>query len=148
MRLKDFDPFDEVAVQKKIDRVGDTLGKTFRELMCKPQFADIKQTVQTRGMNRYKIHPYSFKKFAFTVMADELGEIAARAIKGDREYVLTYYRKNRDERATDYQRVIPKLSVFGSDEKYKVRDQIAAKIKDMKDQDLARLQKFLETANA
>lgn len=81
-------------------------------------------------------------------MADELGEIAARAIKGDREYVLTYYRKSMEERAADYQRVIPKLSVFGSDEKYIVKDQIASKIKDMKDQDLARLQKFLETVNA
>lgn len=145
---KDTDSVDEMAFQKKIDGTANTFGRTFRELISRPQFADMRQTVQTRGMTRYKIHIYSFKKFAFTVMADELGEIAARAIKGDMEYVLTYYRKSREERATDYRRAIPKLSVFGSDEKYMVRDQIAAKIKSMKDDDLARLQKFLKTAKA
>lgn len=115
----------------------------------KPQFADINQTVPQRGaMIRYKTHIYSFKKFAFTVMADELGEIAARAIKGDREYVLNYYRKSRDERAEDYRKVIPKLSVFGCDERSKTREEIEAKVRCIGADDLARLQEFLKTAKA
>ncbi|MGI0082800.1 MAG: hypothetical protein ACREAF_02695 [Nitrosopumilaceae archaeon] len=75
-------------------------------------------------------------------------EIAARAIKGDREYVLTYYRKSREERAEDFQKVIPKLSVFGGDEKSKIRGQIEARVKTLSEDELARLQEFLKTANA
>jgi len=65
-----------------------------------------------RGTVRYKIHLYSFKKFAFTTMADTLREMGTRAIKGDSEYVMTYYRKSREERAEDYRKVTPKLLVF------------------------------------
>ena len=71
----------------------------------------------------------------------------ARAVKGDREYVLTYYRKSREERAEDFRKVIPKLSVFGSDEGSKIREQVEAKVKTLSDDDLARLQEFLKTAN-
>ena len=121
----------------------------FRKKLAGEQFADINQKIQQRGcMNRYKIHIYSFKKFAFTVMADALGEIAARAVKGDREYVLTYYRKSREERAEDFRKVIPKLSVFGSDEGSKIREQVEAKVRTLSEDDLARLQEFLKTANA
>lgn len=102
-----------------------------RELLTKPGFEDLNEKVQQRGMvNRYKIHIYSFKKFAFTVMADTLGEIAARAVKGDKEYVLTYYRKSRDERVSDYRKVIPKLTVFDYDStdkamvKQKLKDEL------------------------
>ncbi len=80
-------------------------------------------------------------------MADSLGEIAARAIKGDREYVLTYYRKSREERAEDFRKVIPKLSVFGTDEKSKIRERVEAKVKTLSDDELSRLQEFLKTAN-
>lgn len=146
---KDVDQYNERELQKKIGFIESNLGKILRELLSQPQFADLNGVVPQRGMyKRYKIHIYSFKKFAFTVMADELGEIAARAIKGDREYVLTYYRKSREERAADYKYVIPKLSVFGTDDKYKVREAIGEKIKTMKEDELAKLQKFLETANA
>ena len=61
---------------------------------------------------RYKIYPYSFKKFAFTKMADVLEEMVVRAIKGDKEYVFTYYRKSREERADDYRRVLPNDKVI------------------------------------
>jgi hypothetical protein len=89
-----------------------------------------------------------YKKYAFTVMADALGEIAARAIKGDREYVLTYYRKNREERAEDFRKVIPKLSVFGSDERSTMREQVESAIRTLDHDELARLQEFLQTAKA
>ncbi len=147
--LGGIDPVDEVGLQKKLMAVQSVLMTAFRKKLAKEQFADINQKVQQRGsMNRYKIHIYSFKKFAFTVMADALGEIAARAVKGDREYVLTYYRKSREERAEDFRKVIPKLSVFGVDEGTKIRDQVEAKVKTLSDDDLARLQEFLKTANA
>ncbi len=147
--LAGIDPVDEMGLQKRLMIVQATLMTVFRKKLAKEQFADLNQKVQKRGsMNRYKIHIYSFKKFAFTVMADALGEIAARAVKGDREYVLTYYRKSREERAEDFRKVIPKLSVFGSDEGLKIREQVEAKVKTLSDDDLARLQEFLKTANA
>lgn len=143
------DPEDEVGLQKRMIEVQKTMMTAFRKTLSGEQFADINQKVQQRGaINRYKIHIYSFKKFAFTVMADALGEIAARAIKGDREYVLTYYRKSREERAEDFRKVIPKLSVFGSDEGSKIREQVESKIKTLNHDELTRLQEFLKTANA
>lgn len=143
------DPEDEVGLQKKMLMVQKSQMVIFRQTLAGEQFADMNHKVQQRGSaNRYKIHPYSFKKFAFTVMADVLGEIAARAIKGDREYVLTYYRKSREERAEDFRKVIPKLSVFGSDEGSTVREQVESKIKTLDHDELTRLQEFLKTAKA
>jgi site-specific recombinase XerD len=143
------DPVDEVGLQKRLMAVQSVLMLVFRKKLAGEQFADLNQRIQQRGcMNRYKIHIYSFKKFAFTVMADALGEIAARAVKGDREYVLTYYRKSREERAEDFRKVIPKLSVFGGDEESKIREQVEAKVRALSDDELARLQEFLKTANA
>src|SRR5574340_1729546 len=140
------DPEDEVGLQKRMIMVQKSLMVIFRQTLLGEQFADINHKVQQRGSaNRYKIHIYSFKKFAFTVMADVLGEIAARAIKGDREYVLTYYRKSREERAEDFRKVIPKLSVFGSDEGSTMREQVESKIRTQDHDDLARLQEFLKT---
>ena len=37
-------------------------------------------------------------------------------MKGDRHYVLTYYKKTLLERMEDYKKLIPVLSVFGSNE--------------------------------
>ena len=142
------DPLDEAAVQKEIDMVHGIMTTTFRNLMAGQGFADMNEKVRQQGaMQRYKLHIYSFKKFAFTVMADTLGEIAARAIKGDREYVLTYYRKNREERAADYQKVLGKISVFSSTESTS-KEEIEAKIRSLGQDELARLQEFLNTAKA
>lgn len=146
---ENLDPLDEAAVQNEIDIVHGVMTTTFRNLMAGQEFADMNDKVRQQGaMQRYKIHIYSFKKFAFTVMADALGEIAARAIKGDREYVLTYYRKNREERAADYEKVVLKLSVFSSGKEPNTREEIEAKIRSMGQDELARLQEFLETASA
>ena len=143
------DPQDEMAVQKRIKTVHGDMKAAFRKLMSGPGFADMNERIRQRGaMPRYKLHIYSFKKFAFTVMADTLGEIAARAIKGDREYVLTYYRKNREERAEDYRKVVLKISVFSSDETPSAREEVEAKIKSMGQDELAKLQEFLKTASA
>ncbi len=103
--------------------------------------------VQQRGkIPRYKIRMYSFKKFAFTTMADAWGEIASRAIKGDREYVFTYYKKSREERAEDYKKVMPRLCVFEADEKLKLRHEIETALKTMNQEELAKVQVLLKSA--
>jgi hypothetical protein len=117
--------------------------------MRKPAFQEMNEEVKRRGkQKRYKIHIYSFKKFSFTRTADTIGEIAARAIKGDKEYVLTYYKKSREERAEDYRKVIPKVSVFTVDEKSKIRKQVEETIREMKDKDLATLLEFIGKRDA
>lgn len=147
--LNSIDPLDEVAVQEEIETVNGTMRTTLRNLLAGHEFADMNEKVRQHGtMQRYKLHIYSFKKFAFTVMADTLGEIAARAIKGDREYVLTYYRKNREERAADYNKVTPKLSVFSNDVEPTAKEVIEAKIRSMDGDELAKLQEFLKAAKA
>jgi hypothetical protein len=75
-----------------------------------------------------------------------LGEVAARAIKGDKEYAMTYYKKNREERAEDYRKVMPKLSVFENNESVKVREQVEDAIKTLKEKDLTALLEFIKTA--
>jgi len=49
-------------------------------------------------------------------MADTLGEMATRAIKGDSEYLMTYFRKSQEERVEDFRKVIPKLLVSSEPE--------------------------------
>ncbi len=139
------DEVDEKAFQKKLAMTSDYMRNCFRRLISKPEFVDLNVAVQQRGkMTRYKYHPYSFKKFAFTKAVDTLGEIPARAMKGDREYVQTYYKKSREERAEDYRKLIPKLSVFGMDEKSKLREQVEEAIKSVKeDGELAAVLEFV-----
>ncbi len=116
--------------------------KIFRITLAKPEFADLNQLIEQGKKKLYKIHLYSFKKFAFTTMADTVGETAARAIKGDTEYVLTYYKKSREERASDYRKLIPKLSVFAGDEQFKIREQVEEAVRSMKQEDLTALLEF------
>ncbi|MDE1873028.1 MAG: hypothetical protein KGH99_06080 [Thaumarchaeota archaeon] len=61
---------------------------------------------------------------------------------------MTYYRKSREERAEDFRKVIPKLSVFGSDEGSTIREQVESKVRTLNHEELVRLQEFLKTANA
>ncbi len=142
------DPMNEELVQWRIMIAQRNMTHTFRYLLSSPEFADMNQLAKdgSGAGKRYKIHIYSFKKFAFTVMADTLGEIAARAIKGDKEYVLTYYRKSREERAEDYRKVTPKLCVFEPDEASKLRDDIRESIDGLDRDTLQALQEFLKTA--
>ncbi len=145
----EIDTKDEKQFQRKLIQLGSQMVYIFRYEMQKPQFKDLCTQVEKRGKaKRYKIHIYSFKKFAFTRIADELGELAAYAVKGDKEYALTYYRKSREERAEDYRKIIPKLSVFSLDEQSKIRKEVEQAVRKLSDDDLARLQKYLNTANA
>ncbi len=138
------DELDEERFQYKLEQIQAYMGYCFRQIMSKPQFADMNEEVRQQGSaKRYKIHIYSFKKFAFTRMADTLGEIAAHAITGHKAYLITYYKKSREERAEDYRRVMPKLSVFALDEKSTIRKQVEETIKTMKDEDVGRLLEFI-----
>ncbi len=134
------DVTDEKKFQKTLKIVLGEFEDAFRKLMMKPEFSDMRVPVQKCGkVTRYTIHPYSFKKFGFTVAADVLGELEARAMKGDKDYVQTYYRKNREERAKDYRKLIPRLSVFGEDEEQKKREKAEAKVKTMSPEQLERV---------
>ena len=68
--------------------------------------------------------------------------------KGDMEYLFTYYKKNREERASDYAKVMPALSVFSACTEPSAREAIKARIHAMDVDELAKLQEFLGTANA
>ncbi|HKZ43122.1 MAG TPA: hypothetical protein VJ044_19345 [Candidatus Hodarchaeales archaeon] len=74
--------------------------------------AIIKKLERRDGKNVYTIHIYSFKKFELTKIADTISELAAHAIAGHEEYLITYYKKTREDRATDYLKVKPKLQLF------------------------------------
>ncbi|MFQ5941442.1 MAG: hypothetical protein ACE5KA_07085, partial [Nitrososphaerales archaeon] len=138
---------DEENFQKRLKNMVIVMSETFREVMAKPAFKAINNVIEKHGVaKRYKIHVYSFKKFAFTKMVDTLGELPARAIKGDAEYVFTYYKKSREERAEDYRIVMPKLSVLSNDERSKLREQVNEAIKTLKHKDLAALLEFIRTA--
>lgn len=77
-------------------------------------------------------------------MADELSELATRAIKGDKAYAFTYYKKSTEDRAEDYRKVIAKLSVFGVDEALKVREQVEDAVKSMEQEELATLLEYIQ----
>lgn len=142
------DELDEVAFQHKLLVTEIDLASAFRTMLSRPEFSDMNELVKQQGtQKRYKIHIYSFKKFSFTRIADTLGEIAARAIKGDKAYIMTYYKKSREERAEDYRKMIPKLSVFVPDDQVKIRDQVEEAIKTLKKEDLGRLLEFIKNGN-
>ncbi len=144
---QDVNPLDEIQVQKRIDTVERGMGLAFRKLLSQPGFEDLNQVVEKKGrIPRYKIHIYSFKKFAFTAMADILGEVATRAVKGDAEYVFTYYKKTREERAEDYRQVIPKVSIFDTDSKSS-REQVQEEMNKMSKEELDGLLDFIRKGN-
>jgi len=117
----------------------------------KPAFQHLNVLMRGRKRGkRYKIHLYSLKKFAFTKMADTIGEIGARATLGQKAYLITYYKKSREERAKDFQKLIPKLSVLTpSDlEDKKKREELKSSIQGLSgDQSNANLKLARKLAN-
>jgi len=93
------------------------------------------------GKPRYKIHIYSFKKFAFTAMADAVGEVFAKSMKGDADYAQTYYKKSQKERVEDFRKVAPKLVVFSQQKD--VRQNVEDEIKNLSKDDLVGVLEFL-----
>jgi len=58
-------------------------------------------------------------------------------------YLFTYYKKSREERAEDYRKIIPKLSVFVPDDQTRIREQVEEAINTLKKEDLASVLEFI-----
>lgn len=102
--------------QRTVERALIAVELAWYYLMSKLAFQELMKPIKQRGRKkRYSLHIYSFKKFGFTKIADILGELAAHAIAGHKRYLITYYKKSRTERAGDYRKVIPKLSLFSNE---------------------------------
>jgi len=52
------------------------------------------------------------RKYFMTRGSDVIGEHATHALMGHSFYMDTYYRKTVEERASDYRRLVPHLTVF------------------------------------
>jgi integrase len=74
--------------------------------------AGLGKTKETTACGRRKIHPYSLRKFFFSKAVGIIGETAAHAMMGHGTYMQTYYRRTDQERAQDYLRCMPYLSIF------------------------------------
>lgn len=61
---------------------------------------------------RRKLHPHSFRKFFFSRVVGVIGETAAHALMGHGSYLKTYYKRPEEERARDYLRCMPHLTIF------------------------------------
>ena len=136
----DVDELDEMEFQKYAMMVESQYSRTLR-LTLRDKLPEYNEKVNGSS-GRYKTHLYSFKKFAFTTMADCLGEMSTRAIKGDSEYIMTYYRKSREERAEDYLKVTPKLTVFTQPKD--IRENVEAEVRNMSKDDLIALLELIK----
>ena len=74
--------------------------------------AGLGKSKETTTCGRRKIHPYSLRKFFFSKAVGVIGETAAHAMMGHGSYQQTYYRRTEEERAKDYLKVMPCLSIF------------------------------------
>jgi hypothetical protein len=85
--------------------------------MRRSELEGITKPIEQRCVTpKYTIHVYSWKKYGFTKIADTLAELAARAIAGHSAYLITYYKKTREERAQDFRKVTPKLQLFQTED--------------------------------
>lgn len=65
------------------------------------------------GHRTHVVHFHLLRKYFMTRGSDVIGEHAAHALMGHSFYMDTYYKKSVEERAADYRRLIPHLTVFG-----------------------------------
>ncbi|MDG6970696.1 MAG: tyrosine-type recombinase/integrase [Nitrososphaerota archaeon] len=64
------------------------------------------------GHRIHVVHFHLFRKYFLTKGSDIIGEHAAHALCGHGFYMDTYYRKTVEERAADYRRLVPHLTVL------------------------------------
>ncbi|MDG6949212.1 MAG: site-specific integrase [Nitrososphaerota archaeon] len=64
------------------------------------------------GHRTHVVHFHLFRKYFLTKGSDVIGEHAAHALCGHGFYMDTYYKKSVEERAADYRRLVPHLTVF------------------------------------
>jgi integrase len=64
------------------------------------------------GHRTHVVHFHLLRKYFMTRGSDVIGEHATHALMGHSFYMDTYYRKTVEERALDYRRLVPHLTVF------------------------------------
>lgn len=75
--------------------------------------AGLGKSKETTIHGRRKIHPHSFRKFFYSRVVGVIGETAAHAMMGHGSYMKTYYKRTEEERARDYLKCMPHLTIFG-----------------------------------
>ena len=140
---------DEKTFQKKVTNMLQQLeAKWTRNRNHSPAIQQIIKKIERRGRkNVYTIHIYSFKKFGFTKVTDTISELAAHAIAGHQEYLITYYKKSREDRAADYRKVTPKLQLFTApSDLEKQQKAIEDEIRYLPPEALAQVLQYVKTA--
>lgn len=87
----------------------DRAWRTITECIEKAELGKAKEKTVT---GRRKLHPHSFRKFFFSRVVGVIGETAAHALMGHGSYLKTYYKRAEEERARDYLRCMPHLTIF------------------------------------
>jgi len=87
----------------------DRAWRTITECIEKAGLGKAKEKTVT---GRRRLHPHSFRKFFFSRVVGVIGETAAHALMGHGSYLKTYYKKTEEERAGDYLRAMPYLTIF------------------------------------
>ncbi|MEM3427980.1 MAG: tyrosine-type recombinase/integrase [Nitrososphaerales archaeon] len=145
---KPLDPIaDEKGFQTAVTRKLTALRSTWKYLL-NTNLTELRKKIERRGvMTRYTITPYSFKKYGFTKIADTLGALAAHAIAGHKAYLITYYKKTREERAEDYKKVAPKLQLLQreEDEEEKIKKELTNTINTLPKDRLAEILKIAKS---
>jgi integrase len=87
--------------------------KAWRTVIDCVEKAGLGKSKETTMHERRKIHLHSFRKFFFSRVVGVIGETAAHALMGHGSYMKTYYKRTEEERARDYLRCMPYLTVLG-----------------------------------
>jgi len=91
--------------------------RAWRTIIDCVEKAGLGKSKETTMHGRRKIHPHSLRKFFFSKVVGVIGETAAHALMGHGSYMKTYYRRTEEERAKDYRRCMPYLTIFGESPK-------------------------------
>jgi len=144
-------PLDPVGNEAEFQRAVEDKLKNLRVVwyyLLKTRLPDLYQKVEQRGVRtRYRIHLYTWKKYGFTKIADTLGELAAHAIAGHKAYLITYYKKTREERAQDFKKVAPKLQLLQREEQEeeKMKKELIAAVEALPKEGLAEILKVAKS---
>jgi len=87
--------------------------RAWRTIIDCVEKAGLGKSKESTVCGRRKIHPHSFRKFFFSKVVGVIGETATHALMGHGSYMKTYYKRCDEERARDYLRCMPHLSIFG-----------------------------------
>jgi len=153
--LNNGENLDPLGDEKKFQRrVSDTFmqmeSKWHRNRNSSPALQQIIKKLERRGRrNTYTIHIYSFKKFGFTKYADAISELAAHATAGHEEYLITYYKKSREDRVVDFNKVKGKLQLFTTPTDLEKQQQaVEQKIKSLPPEALVKVLQYLNMETA